>query len=321
MTEAEFIKQNSTIWEDLETSLKNKANSFKNIERLASLYRITSGHLNYARYHYQGSRLCGYLEDLAARAHVAIYANAKPRGTSRFFSRVLPLSLRSNARAIQISAAVFLCAAIVSFAICSLNPQYLDAFLPESYSSISADQLKTEAADLEGQSGSAVVSNLIMVNNIYVAILAFGLGITCGVGTIYVLAMNGFLLGSLASLFAGYGKSLFFWSLILPHGIWELTAIFIAGGAGLRIGYSLIRPGAYRRKDALVMAARSALGLMGMVVVMLIVAALIEGFFTPLPIQAEIKLFVALLTILPLALYLWVTGAALSPKDSAAPNG
>ncbi|MCL1982521.1 MAG: stage II sporulation protein M [Clostridiales bacterium] len=321
MLETEFIKRNSTVWEDLENSLKNKANSFKNIEHLTSLYRIASGHLNYARYHYPGSRLCGYLEDLAARAHVAMYAHAKPRGSSRFFSRVLPLSLRNNARAICISAAVFLCAALVSYAVSTISPQYLDAFLPEGLKGISPDQLKTEEADLAGQSGSAVLSNYIMVNNIFVAIRAFGFGITCGVGTIYILAMNGFMLGALASLVAGYGKSLFFWSLILPHGIWELTAIFIAGGAGLRIGYSLIRPGAYRRKDALVLAARSVLGLMGMVVVMLAVAALIEGFYTPLPIRAEIKLVFAFLTILPLVLYFWVTGASISLKDNASPNG
>ena len=300
MIEAEFVKENSKLWKDLESSLEKKANSFTNIEHLANLYRIISGHLNYARYHYPGSRLSEYLEDLIARAHIIIYAHAKPRRPSRFFKRVLPRSLRDNARIIRISAALFCGAALISFAVCLMNPQYIDVFLPDS---ISADQLKTEEADLEGSSGSAILSNIIMVNNIYVAILAFCLGLTCGVGTVYVLITNGFMLGALASLFTGTDSALFFWSLILPHGIWELTAIFIAGGAGLKIGYSLIRPGVYRRKDALVRAARGALGLMGMVVLLLIGAALIEGFFTPLPIQAEIKLLVALLTTLPLIWY------------------
>jgi uncharacterized membrane protein SpoIIM required for sporulation len=288
---------------------------------------------------------------LAARAHVVIYAHPKPRKPRRFFSHILPLSLRHNARAVRIAATVFLGAALISFATGILAPQYLDAFLPESYKGLSESQLRTEESDLEGAGGSAVLSNLIMVNNIYIAVLAFGLGITCGVGTIYVLAMNGFLLGALAGLFAGYGKSLFFWSLILPHGIWEITAICLAGGAGLRLGYSLIRPGAYRRKDALVSAARSALGLMGMVVLLLIAAALVEGLFTPLPLRAEIKLVVAFLTGIPLIWYLhysrrastmkketisttqhsqlnthnWLrsspTEAALSATDSGVPNG
>jgi uncharacterized membrane protein SpoIIM required for sporulation len=137
--------------------------------------------------------------------------------------------------------------------------------------------------------------------------------------------MNGFLMGALASLFTGYEKSLLFWSLILPHGIWELTAIFIAGGAGLRIGYSLIRPGAYSRRDALVTTARSVLGLMGMAALLLVMAAIIEGFFTPLPIRAEIKLLVAFLTTLPLIWYFsrvhLFTEAALSPTDSSVLNG
>jgi len=303
MIEAIFIKRNSKLWADLEALLNNKRNSFENIKRLTSLYRIVSGHLNYARYHYQGSRLCDYLEELTSRSHTMIYAQAKPRQPRRFFSRVLPCSLGANARFIGISAATFLGAALISFLIGILAPQYIDAFLPENFKGVTADQLRTDEADLEGQGASAIISNLIMVNNIYVSALAFALGITCGVGTIYILATNGFLLGALASLFAGYGKSLFFWSLILPHGVWELTAIIIAGGAGLRLGYSLIRPGACRRKDALVTAARGSLSLMGMVIVLLIVAALIEGFFTPLPIAAEIKLLAALLTALPLIWY------------------
>ena len=307
MIEAIFIKQNSNLWKDLEALLDNKNNSFSNIERLTSLYRIVSGHLNYARYHYRGSQLCDYLEGLTSRAHNMIYAHAEPRKPLRYFSHTLPLTLRANARVIWISAAVFLCAALLSYVIGILEPQYIDAFLPEGSKGVTADQLRTDESDLDDQIPSAVFSNLIMVNNIYVAALAFALGITFGVGTVYVLVMNGFLLGALASLFAGFGKSLFFWSLILPHGILELTAIFIAGGAGLRIGYSLIRPGAYRRKDALITAARSSINLMGLVVILLIVAAFIEGYFTPLPIAAEIKLLVAFLSALPLIGYfLWV---------------
>ena len=302
MNEAIFTKQNSKIWADLEALLINKKNSFDRIERLTSLYRIVSGHLNYARYHYRGSRLCDYLEELTSRAHNMIYANAKPRQLRRFFSLVLPLSIKANVRVILISAAIFWGAALISFMIGMFAPQYIDAFLPENFTTITDDQPPADESAVAVQ-GGAVLSNLIMINNINVAALAFALGITFGVGTVYILVTNGLLIGALASLFAGSGKSLLFWSLILPHGVWELTAIFIAGGAGLRLGYSLIRPGAFRRKDALITAARSSISLMGMVVLLLIVAAMIEGYFTPLPIAAEIKLLVAAITALPLIWY------------------
>jgi len=104
------------------------------------------------------------------------------------------------------------------------------------------------------------------------------------------------MLGSLAAIFTAKGESLVFWSLILPHGIWELTAVFIAGGAGLKLGYSLIRPGVYRRQDALLTASRSVTGHITLTVILLIAAGIIEGFFTPSHIDPVLKLLFAAVT-------------------------
>jgi uncharacterized membrane protein SpoIIM required for sporulation len=143
-----------------------------------------------------------------------------------------------------------------------------------------------------------------MTNNIWVSFQAFAGGITFGAFTVYVLIQNGLVLGALgATLSTTAPRALRFWSLILPHGVIELMAIFIAAGAGLILGWSLIAPGNVSRWDALRKASRDALPLVGGVVAMLIVAGCIEGFITPSPLPARLKLAFAGLTAIGLTLY------------------
>jgi uncharacterized membrane protein SpoIIM required for sporulation len=126
----------------------------------------------------------------------------------------------------------------------------------------------------------AAVSALILQNNVQVAFLAFALGITLGIGTVFVIVQNALFLGVLAGSFDALGRSGVFWSLVLPHGMLELTAVCIAGGAGLRMGWALVDPGDRLRITALGEEAREAgLVVLG-VIPAFVIAALIEGFLT-----------------------------------------
>ena len=125
-----------------------------------------------------------------------------------------------------------------------------------------------------------------------VAFFAFALGITLGVGTLFMVVQNALLLGVLAGAFAAAGKSGPFWSLILPHGLLELTAICIAAGAGLRMGWSIVDPGDRPRTRALAEEARDAVMVVLGVIPAFVIAAFIEGFVTgsALPNPVEIGL-------------------------------
>lgn len=303
MTEARFVENNNAVWKTLEEALRTPVSGFSDIETRMNLYRAVSGHLSYAQTYFEHSTLCEYLANLTSDAHAAIYAYTQKRSIRAFLSGSLPRLVRSNASFIIVSAALFLLSVALSFTICAVKPDYAAVFLPEEYRNIPTEQAERDEQANDAWS-PAIMTNAIMVNNIYVSILAFGLGLTCGAGTVYVLIKNGFLLGALAGVFASSGSSLLFWSLILPHGVLELTAICIAGGAGLKIGYSLIRPGIYRRPDALLVAARNALSLMALVVMLLCVAAVIEGFFTPAAIDPVVKLVFSAFTAFPLIFYL-----------------
>ena len=150
------------------------------------------------------------------------------------------------------------------------------------------------------------MSAVIMTNNIRVAIMALAFGITAGIGTVWILFYNGAIVGALASYVAATGNFndvIIFWSLILPHGVPELAAIFLSGACGLMIGRAMLVPREHTRKDAVILEARRAVTLMPGIAVMLILSALIEGFFTPLNISYFFKLGFAFLVLVSLSLY------------------
>jgi uncharacterized membrane protein SpoIIM required for sporulation len=129
-----------------------------------------------------------------------------------------------------------------------------------------------------------------MTNNIQVAILAFAGGTLLGVFTLYLLAQNGLMLGIVAGASQALGFAPNLWGFVAAHGVIELSVIFIAGGAGLQLGWSVIRPGLLTRRAALVLAARRAAQLLLGCIPLLMIAGTIEGFVSPsdLPLAAKL---------------------------------
>jgi uncharacterized membrane protein SpoIIM required for sporulation len=167
----------------------------------------------------------------------------------------------------------------------------------------------------EGHVDAPLMSASIMTNNIQVAFLAFAGGITFGLLTVYVLIYNGIIVGAIAALFWHYDKTYEFWAYIVPHGMIELTAIFIAGGAGLLMGYRLFVPGPYSRAYQLKENAKRSVQLLLGTIPLFIIAGVIEGFITPAAISFEAKYFVAALTVVGLLLYIGIAKMKLQKKE------
>jgi uncharacterized membrane protein SpoIIM required for sporulation len=153
-----------------------------------------------------------------------------------------------------------------------------------------------------------------MTHNVSVTFLVFAAGITFGIGTIYLLALNGLLLGTVAALCMKHKLALEFWSFVLPHGSFELMAVFIAGGAGLILGHALVDPGPYRRVETLSVRSRDAVKLVLGCVPLLIVAGVTEAFFSPSPVPPEIKLVFAGVMFTALLGFLFFAGTGSSKK-------
>ncbi|MGE4283597.1 MAG: stage II sporulation protein M [Clostridia bacterium] len=299
MTEDHFIHRHIKTWKQLEELLallqnnrlrKVDLNTLKNLDRL---YRQTSAHLSYAQTYFPNSEACQYLNNLISRGHNYFYTRKKGsiKNAVTFFIYDIPYIIIKNWRFLIVSCAVFFIAFLFSYAYTWIEPKNAYVFLPSQL----IHNLNLEGKGLDNID-SPIISGVIMSNNIYVSLLCFAYGISLGIGTIYVLLTNGFLLGALSAVAVKQGAALTYWSLILPHGIIELCAIFISGAAGLKIGYSLIHPGNYKRWDALTISSKEALKLIGIVIPMLIVAGFIEGFLTPSALSPHNKLIFAAFT-------------------------
>ncbi|MFN2543252.1 MAG: stage II sporulation protein M [Actinomycetota bacterium] len=287
-----FIAKYSQEWRRLEERCSGDLSQTPGaeIDETVRLYLRTSAHLAEARSRYRDPSLETYLNRLVATAHGAVYA-ARPatvRGGIRFFGRRYRQAVRDTAPFIAAAAALMVVVALASLLWIATSPEAAAGVIPAA---------ARDAIRRGGGSGSLAVppaglSTVILLNNVQVAFLAFALGITLGVGTIYVVVQNALLLGVLGGAFQAAGHAGTFWSLILPHGLLELTAICISAGAGLRIGWSIVDPGDRSRGAALVEASRDAVLVVLGVIPAFCVAALIEGFVTGrgLPDSVELAL-------------------------------
>jgi len=160
---------------------------------------------------------------------------------------------------------------------------------------------------------------MIIGNNIRVAITTFAVGALCCLPVVLLLIYNGRMLGTLTGLVWNHGFFVDFYSLILTHGLLELSAICIAGGAGLILGWAVISPGRFERREALRRAAPDAFGLLAGTAVLLVFAGVIEAYVTP-HFAAPVRWSVAATSGLLLTAYLALggRGTASSLKDRGA---
>lgn len=273
---------------------------------LATL-REDRGSVNYAR----------YLNQLLARAHNIIYSaqKASPAAILRFFTRIYPAIFRRNLRFVQIAVVIFAAAAVVGAALTYQDPDFKLSILgPQMVRTIEKREMWTHS--IVGI--KPLASSQIMTNNLSVGFATFALGITAGLGTIYMLLFNGLLIGVIGMACHLSGMSLQLWGFVAPHGVLELPAIFIAGGAGLRIAAGLLFPGYLPRRESLVRAGTDAVKLLLGSIPILIIAGTIEGFVSPTGMATGLKFAMAGALFVLLGFYLFVLGTEEEQASSGA---
>jgi uncharacterized membrane protein SpoIIM required for sporulation len=215
-----------------------------------------------------------------------------------FFRYEFPAVFRKTFRYTLTSFIVFMVPFALAFAMSFIDDRFADSIDPGRRQIIEAKQDWTEDVN----KANTFFASVIQVNNIQVTFLAFAGGVVAGIGTLAVLAFNGLHIGLVVGLCVRYSH----WKIpifMAAHGVIELSAIFISGGAGLLIGKALLMPGDLRRIDALVTNGLLAIKLLMGCVPMLLIAGLIEGFISPAKISPYYKYAISIGSALFLVAY------------------
>ena len=303
----EFIAKKQETWNELEALLnRSRGASAGQLNRLGYLYRRVTSDLAVARRDFPQDPCVPYLNALASRAHAAVYQTSPfKRGTLRQFLLFgFPKVFRENLNFIGAAFLMFVLSFAAAYWIALSTPELAEQIVPERFVS-HIKKLEDGAWNNTAAENRNLFASFVMTNNIRVAFFAFAGGIVFMVGSVYILVLNGIVIGAIAGLCHANGVALALWSFVSPHGYIELTTIFIADGAGLKLGYALIGPSFFPRKRTLTDAARTAIQLLGGCVALLVVAGIIEGFVSPSSLPPSVKIGFGALTGILLFTYLF----------------
>ena len=283
----QFIRRNQPTWEHLNESVKRVSSRRKKnrlsgpeLDDVIHTYQRVSSHLSYSRTWYGDAPVTARLTDLVGKARAAIYGPGERSGNAfaAFFTKDFPSAVWRARKFIAIAAVVLLAPAIYVGVWMTFSDAALDAAAP---SALRESYVQQDFADYYSSQPAAQFSTKVLVNNIQVSFLAYALGVFAGIGTVVVLIANGLGVGQAGGLFHAAGEAPRFWGLILPHGLLELTAVCVAGGAGLQLGWAMISPGDRSRSAAVADEGRRSVPIVIGLVLVFITAGLIEGFVTP----------------------------------------
>ena len=248
MISSRWIEKRKPYWNQLESIVgRTGAGGVTRLSRrelrdLGLLYRQAAADLSSVREDPTSQRLAIYLNQLMGRAHNLIYMGQQNRsgGIFLFYKRDFPRVFRENSQYVLCAFALFLLTTVIGFLACLADPAFQRFFLgPAMSDTIERRHMWTHSI----VTIKPLASSAIMTNNLSVSFLTFAMGITAGLGTAYMLATNGLLFGIIAAACWQAGLGLELAGFVAAHGVLELPAIFIAGGAGFLMARGLLFPG------------------------------------------------------------------------------
>ncbi|MGG7567162.1 stage II sporulation protein M [Rhodovulum sp. DZ06] len=293
MRSARFRAEREAGWSRLEALVAQVEKrgvaslAYAEAQELTGLYRQAVNALSVARAISLDAALLEYLEALCARAYMAIYAPQEGLGGAirRMLGRDIPRAMRANPIPLAIGFGGMLLGALLGYALTMADPSWFDSFVPGGLAQgrgpeASEEALRATLFDEKAGEGDplAVFATYLFSHNTQVSILVFALGIFAMLPTLFLSVYNGGVLGAFVAVFVSKGLGVEVAGWLSIHGVTEISALCITTAAGARLGLAALLPGDRTRGEALREAGSDAVLLFGAAVLMLVAAALVEGF-------------------------------------------
>ncbi|MBK7183355.1 MAG: stage II sporulation protein M [Bacteroidetes bacterium] len=281
MKEITFLKQNADKWQQFENLISTKANSDPDL--MADLFIQLTDDLSYSKTHYPKAKTTQYLNSLAARVHQEIYKNKKEKKSRiiTFWKYELPFIFKNSHKQLLYAFLIFFIAVLVGAVSSAYDDSFVRLIMGDTYVNMTLENIdKGDPMAVYKKMNEVDMFLGITVNNIYVSFLCFAFGIFFSLGTGYLLFTNGIMLGAFQYFF--YTKGLLVESVLVIwiHGTLEISAIIIAGCAGLTLGNSFLFPGTYSRATSFVRGAKQGVKIAVGLVPIFIAAGFLESFVT-----------------------------------------
>jgi uncharacterized membrane protein SpoIIM required for sporulation len=276
MREGQFIKKNIDRWKKYQQSTDDP-------DEVAKRFTYLVDDLSYAKTFYPNSNTIKYINSIAANIYLSIYKNKKEKKQRLliFWTTELPLVIYRHRMLLLFTFLFFLSFVFLGVFSSYNDPTFVRSILGDSYVDMTERNIANGDPFGVYKSGSSFAMFLqIAFNNIKVAFVCYSTGISAGIGTLYFLFTNGLMVGVFEYMFFHHNLGIQSFLVIFIHGTLELSAIVIAGCAGLIIGNSLLFPRTYTRLQSLRIAAKESVKIIVSLVPIFIVAAFFEGFIT-----------------------------------------
>jgi uncharacterized membrane protein SpoIIM required for sporulation len=280
MRETKFIEQNREKWSEFEDMLRD---NHRDPEKLNDLYIQIMDDLSYARTFYPNRSVRMYLNGMAQRIFHNVYRGKRfPAGRFRqFWTDELPRLMWESRQALLLSFSIFSLACVIGVVSSRINPDFARVILGDGYVEMTLRNIENnDPMAVYKESKPLGMSVGIAANNLFVALRTAIFGVLASIGTVFILMYNGIMLGAFQYFFVEKGL---FWQSFLTiwiHGTLEISAIIIAGAAGLVAGSGLLFPGTYTRYQAFQLSMRRGLKIFIGLIPMFMLAAFFEGFLT-----------------------------------------
>ncbi len=305
----EFRREREASWRELEALIERASTgglkSFdpQELHRLPVLYRGVLSSLSVARAISLDRNLISYLEALAARSYLLVYGSKRnyAEAVAEFFSRRFPAQVWRLRYGVGLAIVLMTLGALCGYALTARDGDLFFSLVSDDMASgrspLSSREELLEVLKSGGESDRlSFFASFLFSHNARVGMLCFALGFAAGVPVALLLFANGLILGAFAAIHVQHDLGLEFWAWVLPHGVTELLAVCVCGGAGFVLGHAVVFPGRFSRLTNLARRGREAAVLVLGAVAMFFVAALLEGYFRQLVVHAVPRLSMVLLT-------------------------